>query len=82
MIISNGYIVAVCRSDKDFEIISSMVANKPQDDVDGFVHRLKADTLTWELVELPPIEPTDDDATESDYIDALNDLGVTVDEES
>lgn len=78
MIVSNGYIVAVCRSDKDFELISSMVANKPQDDVDGFVYRLKADTLTWELVELPPIDDTDTDATESDYIDALQDLGVEI----
>ena len=79
MITSNGYIVAICRSDRDFDTISSIIANKPKDDVDGFVHRLRADTLTWELVELPPIEPTDEDATESNYITALQDLGVEVD---
>ena len=35
----------------------------------------------WELVEgeLPPIDDTDEDATESDYITALQDLGVEVD---
>lgn len=78
MIISNGYIVAICHSDSDFETISSMIANKPKDDVDGFVHRLRADTLEWELVELPPVDEQDDEATESDYIEALNDLGVDV----
>lgn len=73
MITSNGYIVAICRSDRDFDTISSIIANKPKDEVDGFVYRLKADTLTWELVELPPINDTDDEATESDYIEALQD---------
>lgn len=32
----------------------------------------------WTLVELPPIDDTDEEATESDYIEALQDLGVDV----
>lgn len=52
--------------------IIETVPSAPQ----GFAYRLKADTLTWELVELPPVEEQDDEATESDYITALQDLGV------
>ena len=43
----------------------------------GFDYRLKED-LTWELFELPVSEetPEDTEATEADYINALEDLGV------
>lgn len=65
-------------SESDYNNIRSLFINRPTAQ-DGFTYKLKADTLEWELVELPePIE-TDDDATESDYIDALQDLGVTLD---
>lgn len=33
-------------------------------------------------IPVEPIEPSEDDATEQDYINALNDLGVTFDEEN
>lgn len=39
---------------------------------DGFCYRLKED-LEWELYELPEVEV---EATEQDYIDALEQLGV------
>lgn len=43
-------------------------------------HCLKweSNILVNELYEFQPIDDTDDEATESDYIDALNDLGVEV----
>ena len=86
LMISNGYIEGFCQSEnpvinpiseEDFNRIKATHNNRPSAP-DGFTYKLKADTLTWELVELPPIDDTDDDATESDYITALQDLGVDV----
>ena len=86
LIISDGYINGFCQSEDsvlnpiteaEFNRIKSIHSERPAAQ-DGFTYKLKADTLTWELVELPPIDDTDEDATESDYIDALNDLGVEV----
>lgn len=85
LIISNGYIEGFCQSEdavlnpiseEEFNRIKSIHSEKPTAP-DGYTYKLKADTLTWELVELPPIED-DDEATESDYITALQDLGVDV----
>ena len=64
-------------SESEYNTILNAIHNRPTAQ-DGFTYKLKADTLTWELVELPPMDDTDDDATESDYIDALQDLGVDV----
>ena len=85
--ISDGYICGVLESEQHFpneitaeekDNVYSLLLNRPTAQ-DGYTYKLKADTLTWELVELPPIDETDDDATESDYITALQDLGVTLD---
>ena len=77
MIVINGYIVAVQRTDDNYNHIMELIQSKPMD-TDNYQYKLRADTLEWELVELPPIDDTDDEATESDYIDALQDLGVEV----
>lgn len=86
LIISDGYINGFCQSEdavlnpiseEEFNRIKSIHSERPTAQ-DGYTYKLKADTLEWELVELPPVE-TDDEATESDYIDALQDLGVEVD---
>lgn len=86
LMVSDGYINGFCQSEdavlnpiseEKFNRIKSIHSERPTAQ-DGFTYKLKADTLTWELAELPPIDDTDDDATESDYIDALNDLGVDV----
>ena len=47
---------------------------------DGYTCKLRADTLEWEQVELPPApEPADDaPADAADYESALNRLGVEV----
>lgn len=82
--INNGYIDFIGTKGGNIEIDETRfneikqtiesVPSAPQ----GFAYRLKADTLTLELVELPPIDDTDEEATESDYIDALQDLGVEI----
>ena len=66
-------------TEKEYETILSVIHNRPVPDT-GYDYRLKSD-LTWELVELPPEQEHDSEATESDYIAALAELGVTVDEE-
>ena len=82
-IIDNGFIIGVGYgygeqiTESEFNDILSTVSNRPIAQT-GFAYKLKADTLTWELVELPPVDDTDDEATESDYITALQDLGVDI----
>lgn len=64
-------------TESEYNDLLSIIHNRPIPQT-GFDYKLKADTLTWELVELPEPIDTDDEATESDYIDALQDLGVEV----
>lgn len=86
LMISNGYIEGFCQSEnpvinpiseEDFNRIKTTHSNRPSAP-DGLTYKLKADTLEWELVELPEPSEQDDEATESDYINALNELGVNV----
>lgn len=63
---------------EEYEHILSLVRSCPKADT-GYQYRLRTD-LTWELVELPP-DDDDSEATEADYIAALAELGVTVNEE-
>lgn len=79
---SNGYILAVgtgtvgkAITESEYNEILSVIHSAPNKG--GYGYRLKAD-MTWEEYELPPIDDTDDEATESDYITALQDLGVEV----
>lgn len=64
-------------TESEYNELLSIIHNRPTPQT-GFDYKLKADTLEWELVELPPVEEPDTEATESDYIDALQDLGVDV----
>ena len=82
--LNDGYLVSVGTgtggteiTESEYNNLLSIIHNRPTPST-GFDYKLKADILEWELVELPPIDDTDDDATESDYIDALKDLGVNV----
>ena len=77
MIVINNIIVAIEPGDQLYDEVYMLISSKPIAPT-GFNYELKADTLEWELVELPPIDNTDDEATESDYIDALQNLGVDV----
>ena len=70
MIVVDNYIVAVEAKDSNFEEIMARISEKPKDP-DGYTHKLRADTLEWELVENPPDpEPTVDD--EVDDAEALS----------
>lgn len=82
--IIDGYLVSVGTgtggteiTETEYNELLSIIHNRPTAP-SGYDYRLKADTLEWELVELPPIDDTDEEATESDYIEALQDLGVEV----
>lgn len=62
-------------TESEFNELLSVFQTKPKV-VDGYKHCLRADTLTWERVELPPVEEQDEEATVTDYESALQDLGV------
>ena len=85
-LIEDDYIVLIsigCGEDeithKEYETILSVIENRPID-APGYVYKLRTD-LTWELCEVPPVPEEDMEATEEDYLDALAELGVTVNEE-
>lgn len=61
---------------EEYEYLMGIIQNRPTP-LEGFDYRLRED-LTWELVELPPVEPVEAEATEADYISALAGLGVTL----
>lgn len=83
--IKNGYITAigVGRNDSqitkdEYDALMIIVHNRPAPPA-GYDYLIRADTLEWELVELPPApEPVDEEATATDYENALSELGVTV----
>lgn len=64
-------------TESEYNDLYSVIASKPIAQ-SGYKYRLKADTLEWELVELPEPIDTDDDATIEDYESALTELGVNV----
>ena len=58
-------------SENEYNEIMELITNKPHSDIYGY--KLKIDK-TWEEYELPPKE---DNATEEDYLEALEKLGVS-----
>lgn len=81
----NRHIVSIGKGNGDeeitqeeYETILAVIENRPVADF-GYVYKLRTD-LTWEKVEVP-VEEEDAEATEEDYLAALVELGVTVDEE-
>lgn len=85
-IVEDGYISLVGTGSGDgeisweeYETILSAIRNRPVSEP-GYVYKLRTD-LTWELCEVPPIPEEDMEATEEDYLEALAELGVTVNEE-
>jgi hypothetical protein len=81
-----GYILAVGNvvgaeiSDTEYNNILTVIRTKPAAPV-GYDHRLNANTLEWELYPVPEPDTDDEDAEESDYIEALEELGVDLNEE-
>lgn len=80
-ILIDGYIAAlstgngIAISDSEYNKIKHEIQNKPADP-NGYVYRLRADTLKWDLVALPDIEPAEDEAGPEDYEQALQQMGV------
>lgn len=66
-------------TENQYNEILSMLSNRPTAP-DGFAYRLTAE-LEWELYEAP-VEEDEAEATEADYISALAELGVAVNEEN
>ena len=83
-IVIDGYIAALTNgggteiTEAEYNSIMQKIQTKPADP-EGFQYKLRADTLEWELVELPPSpDPGEEDATAEDYEAALQELGVRV----
>lgn len=64
-------------SREEYEAILSVINNRPSEEP-GYVFKLRTD-LTWEKVEVPVVE-VDEEATEEDYLSALAELGVNLDD--
>ena len=56
MIIKDGYIFAVEQTDEQYELTCEKIKSF-QTAPKGYTYKLRADTLEWELVKLPPIDP-------------------------
>lgn len=76
-VIENGYIVGIGTNGPDtvpavteaeYEELLSVIRNAPSAP-EGYAYLLRADTLTWELTELPP-EP-EPEPTAEDILDTL-----------
>lgn len=63
-------------NEQEYNTILDIIRNAPAAP-DGYQYILRADTLMWELVELPPEpEPSEDPAEIEDYENALVEMGV------
>lgn len=80
---NDGYIISIMRgakesniSDAEYQAIMDKMNRKPTPPV-GYDYRLTVD-LEWEMFELPKEtdEPETDEATETDYLASLAELGV------
>lgn len=67
-------------NETEYNQLLGIIANRPTAQ-EGYDYKLHADTLEWELVEMPVVPVEDEDADITDYENALSDLGVTVNEE-
>ena len=81
-IIEDGYITLVGTGGGDgeitreeYETILSVIHNRPTAQP-GYTYKLRTD-LTWQLCEMPVVE-IEEEATEEDYLAALEELGVCV----
>lgn len=59
ILIANGYVIATANTpfgaDENADAIEQTLRRQPTAP-DGYIYKLRADTLEWELVELPPVE--------------------------
>ena len=76
-IITDGdYIVATAETsfghDANAEAVEQMLCHQPTAQ-NGYVYKMRADTLEWELVELPPAPPPspDDELTDTEALSLI-----------
>lgn len=79
--INENYIIAIGAgyggeeiTKEEYDTIMSVIQNRPH--AEGKGYHLRTD-LTWEEYDLPPQPPEEEEATEEDFINALEELGVT-----
>jgi hypothetical protein len=82
-IVADGYVLQVgsgvfadAITESEYNGLLAIIRSAPTAP-SGYTYKLRADTLEWELLELPPEpDPGEEDATAEDYEAALSDLGV------
>lgn len=57
-------------SDQEYNAILNIIRNAPAAP-NGFVYKLRADTLEWELAELPPEPEPSEDVDDSEALDII-----------
>lgn len=81
-IIVDGYILGLAEveqngniSKEEYDRITEIIRNKPIAE-SGFDYRLRADSIEWELVEVPAEEEQTEEATIEDFEEAIGRFGV------
>lgn len=83
-LINNGYIDGIASSENpltdaisksDANHLNNMFLEKPLAP-SGYTYKLRADTLEWKMVELPAVDPAEEEAGLEDYETALSEMGV------
>ena len=59
-------------TEEEYESILSILQNRPTAD-DGYAYQLKED-LTWELVEVPIVEPADDEISGYELLNMIEEV--------
>ena len=81
-VIVNGYILGTGEVESNGNIsiaeynnLAEIIRHKPTAE-QGYDYRLRADTLEWELCQLPPVDESEKEATIEDYEEAIGRFGV------
>lgn len=77
-LINDGCVIAVgdgavgtSITEAEYNQLLTIIRNAPTVP-EGYTHRLRADTLEWELVELPPVPEPEDEPTAEDKAEAYD----------
>jgi hypothetical protein len=78
-LVEDGYIIAIGTgaggeeiTKEEYDEIMSIIRNKPTAE-SGYDYKLKED-LTWELVEVPEVEPTDDEISGDELLNMIEEV--------
>jgi hypothetical protein len=78
-LIENGYIIGIGTgpggveiTEDEYNVLLDLIRNKPSADP-GYDYWLKED-LTWELVEVPIVEPTDDEVSGEELLTMIEEV--------